>query len=44
VHGLARVALIDFDADHGNGNGNGNGSEEIFHADERLLMYAIFKD
>jgi len=38
VHGLARVALIDFDVHHG------NGSEDIFHADERVLMCSIFED
>jgi acetoin utilization deacetylase AcuC-like enzyme len=38
VHGLSRVALIDFDVHHG------NGSEDIFHADERVLMCSIFED
>jgi len=38
VHGLARVALIDFDVHHG------NGSEDIFHADERVLMCSTFED
>ncbi|WP_321931382.1 histone deacetylase family protein [Paraburkholderia guartelaensis] len=38
VHGLARVALIDFDVHHA------NGSEDIFHADERVLMCSIFGD
>jgi acetoin utilization deacetylase AcuC-like enzyme len=38
VHGLARVALIDFDVHHG------NGSEDIFHDDERVLMCSIFED
>ena len=38
VHGLARVALVDFDVHHG------NGSEDIFHADERVLMCSIFED
>jgi acetoin utilization deacetylase AcuC-like enzyme len=38
VYGLARVALIDFDVHHG------NGSEDIFHADERVLMCSTFED
>lgn len=38
VHHLARVALIDFDVHHG------NGSEDIFHADERVLMCSTFED
>jgi len=38
VHGLERVALIDFDVHHG------NGSEDIFHSDERVLMCSIFED
>jgi acetoin utilization deacetylase AcuC-like enzyme len=38
VHGLTRVALIDFDVHHG------NGSEDIFHADDRVLMCSIFED
>jgi acetoin utilization deacetylase AcuC-like enzyme len=38
VHGLTRVALVDFDVHHG------NGSEDIFHADERVLMCSIFED
>ena len=38
VHGLARVALIDFDVHHG------NGSEDIFHDDPRVLMCSIFED
>jgi acetoin utilization deacetylase AcuC-like enzyme len=37
VHGLERVALIDFDVHHG------NGSEDIFKADERVLMCSIFE-
>ncbi len=37
VHGLQRVALIDFDVHHG------NGSENIFKADERVLMCSIFE-
>ena len=38
VHGLERVALIDFDVHHG------NGSEDILHDDERVLMCSIFED
>lgn len=38
VHGLQRVALIDFDVHHG------NGSEDILHDDERVLMCSIFED
>ncbi|MBA5639850.1 histone deacetylase family protein [Duganella sp. LX20W] len=38
VHGLQRVALIDFDVHHG------NGSEDILHHDERVLMCSIFED
>ncbi|MBA5690425.1 histone deacetylase family protein [Rugamonas apoptosis] len=38
VHGLERVALIDFDVHHG------NGSEDILHHDERVLMCSIFED
>lgn len=37
VHGLERVALIDFDVHHG------NGSEDIFTGDERVLMCSIFE-
>jgi len=37
VHGLKRVALIDFDVHHG------NGSEDIFKGDERVLMCSIFE-
>lgn len=37
AHGLARVALIDFDVHHG------NGSEDIFRGDERVLMCSIFE-
>ncbi len=37
VHGLARVALIDFDVHHG------NGSEDIIRGDERVLMCSIFE-
>jgi acetoin utilization deacetylase AcuC-like enzyme len=37
AHGLERVALIDFDVHHG------NGSENIFKADERVLMCSIFE-
>jgi acetoin utilization deacetylase AcuC-like enzyme len=37
AHGLARVALVDFDVHHG------NGSEDIFRGDERVLMCSIFE-
>jgi acetoin utilization deacetylase AcuC-like enzyme len=37
VHGLQRVALIDFDVHHG------NGSEDIFQGDERVLMCSTFE-
>ena len=37
VHGLSRVALIDFDVHHG------NGSEDIFRGDDRILMCSIFE-
>jgi len=37
VHGLSRVALIDFDVHHG------NGSADIFQGDERVLMCSIFE-
>jgi acetoin utilization deacetylase AcuC-like enzyme len=37
VHGLERVALIDFDVHHG------NGSEDIFKGDARVLMCSIFE-
>lgn len=37
VHGLQRVALIDFDVHHG------NGSEDIFQDDERVMMCSIFE-
>ncbi|MFN3887498.1 MAG: histone deacetylase family protein [Aquabacterium sp.] len=37
VHGLERVALIDFDVHHG------NGSEDIFRGDTRVLMCSIFE-
>ncbi|MDP2417009.1 MAG: histone deacetylase family protein [Hydrogenophaga sp.] len=37
VHGVQRVALIDFDVHHG------NGSEDIFQGDERVLMCSIFE-
>jgi len=38
VHGLERVALIDFDVHHG------NGSEDILRDDERVLMCSTFED
>ncbi|VTU21967.1 histone deacetylase family protein [Variovorax sp. PBL-E5] len=37
VHGLQRVALIDFDVHHG------NGSEDILRDDERVLMCSTFE-
>ncbi len=37
VHGLERVAIIDFDVHHG------NGTEDIFKNDERVLMAGIFQ-
>lgn len=37
VHGLTRVALLDFDVHHG------NGSEDIFQGDERVLMCSTFE-
>ncbi len=37
VHGLERVALIDFDVHHG------NGTEDIFAGDERVLMCSTFE-
>jgi acetoin utilization deacetylase AcuC-like enzyme len=37
VHGLQRVALIDFDVHHA------NGSEDILRGDERALMCSIFE-
>jgi len=37
VHGLERVALIDFDVHHG------NGSEDILRDDPRVLMCSIFE-
>ena len=38
VHGLERVALIDFDVHHG------NGSVDIFCGDDRVLMCSIFEE
>jgi acetoin utilization deacetylase AcuC-like enzyme len=37
VHGLVRVAIIDFDVHHG------NGTEDIIAGDERVLMCSIFQ-
>jgi len=37
AHGLARVAIIDFDVHHG------NGTEEIFASDPRVLMASTFQ-
>lgn len=38
VHGLERVALVDFDVHHG------NGSENIFYQDARVLMCSTFEE
>jgi acetoin utilization deacetylase AcuC-like enzyme len=37
VHGLERVAIVDFDVHHG------NGTEDIFSGDERVLMVSFFQ-
>lgn len=37
VHGLERVAILDFDVHHG------NGTEDIFHEDERVLLCSSFQ-
>ncbi len=37
VHGLERVAIVDFDVHHG------NGTENIFSSDERVLMVSFFQ-
>jgi acetoin utilization deacetylase AcuC-like enzyme len=37
VHGLERVAIVDFDVHHG------NGTEDIVAGDERVLMVSIFQ-
>ena len=37
VHGLARVAIVDFDVHHG------NGTEEMFSDDPRVLMVSTFQ-
>jgi acetoin utilization deacetylase AcuC-like enzyme len=37
VHGLRRVAIVDFDVHHG------NGTEEIFSGDPRVLMVSFFQ-
>jgi len=37
VHGIERVAIVDFDVHHG------NGTEEIFTGDERVLMVSFFQ-
>jgi acetoin utilization deacetylase AcuC-like enzyme len=37
VHGLERVAIIDFDVHHG------NGTEDIIAGDERVLMCSFFQ-
>ncbi|RYF66059.1 MAG: histone deacetylase family protein, partial [Comamonadaceae bacterium] len=38
VHGLKRVAVVDFDVHHG------NGTEDILAGDDRVLMVSIFQD
>ncbi len=38
VHGLQRVALVDFDVHHG------NGSQDIFRDDPRVLMCSTFEE
>ncbi len=37
VHGLSRVAVVDFDVHHG------NGTEDILSGDERVLMVSFFQ-
>jgi acetoin utilization deacetylase AcuC-like enzyme len=37
VHGLSRVAIVDFDVHHG------NGTEEMFEDDARVLMVSTFQ-
>ncbi|MCP5264747.1 MAG: histone deacetylase family protein [Burkholderiaceae bacterium] len=37
AHGVARVAILDFDVHHG------NGTEDIFRGDERVLMCSSFQ-
>lgn len=37
VHGLQRVAVVDFDVHHG------NGTEEAFHDDPRVMMVSFFQ-
>jgi acetoin utilization deacetylase AcuC-like enzyme len=37
VHGLERVAIVDFDVHHG------NGTENIFSGDDRVLMVSFFQ-
>jgi acetoin utilization deacetylase AcuC-like enzyme len=37
VHGLERVAIVDFDVHHG------NGTEDIFEGDEHVLMVSTFQ-
>ncbi len=37
VHGLERVAIVDFDVHHG------NGTEDIFANDDRVLMVSFFQ-
>ena len=37
VHGLERIAIVDFDVHHG------NGTEDIFHSDPRVLFCSSFQ-
>jgi acetoin utilization deacetylase AcuC-like enzyme len=37
VHGLERVAIVDFDVHHG------NGTEDVFEGDEHVVMASIFQ-
>jgi acetoin utilization deacetylase AcuC-like enzyme len=37
IHGLSRVAIVDFDVHHG------NGTEEMFSGDRRVLMVSTFQ-
>ena len=37
VHGLRRVAIVDFDVHHG------NGTEQIFENDDRVMMVSTFQ-
>jgi acetoin utilization deacetylase AcuC-like enzyme len=37
VHGLDRVAILDFDVHHG------NGTEDAFHDDPRVMLCSTFQ-